>query len=109
VHYSDPVTRVRETVEVVRALLRDGIVSYRGKTITIEKFDLWFKITSRYLLQARDGAVATTGESFREMISSTEARDSQILNDNMGRVFIKIRPKRIRAWDFSKAPIGWMD
>jgi hypothetical protein len=65
-------------------------------------------ITSRYLLQARDGAVGTTGESFREMISSTAARDSQIVNDNMGRVFIKIRPKRIRAWDFSKAPIGWM-
>jgi hypothetical protein len=59
-------------------------------------------------LQARDGAVGTTGESFREMISSTEARDSQIVNDNMGRIFIKIRPRRIRAWDFSKAPIGWM-
>jgi 5,10-methylenetetrahydromethanopterin reductase len=43
VHYSDPVTHVRETVEVVRTLLRDGVVSYRGKAITIEKFDLWFK------------------------------------------------------------------
>ena len=43
VHYRDPVTRVRETVEVVRMLLRDGVVSYRGKTITIERFDLWFK------------------------------------------------------------------
>ncbi len=43
IHYSDPVTRVRETVEVVRALLRDGAVSYHGKTITIEKFDLWFR------------------------------------------------------------------
>lgn len=43
VHYSDPVTRVRETVEVVRTLLRDGVVSYSGKTITIEKFDLWLK------------------------------------------------------------------
>ncbi len=43
VHYSDPVTRVRETVEVVRALLRDGTVSFRGRAITIERFDLWFK------------------------------------------------------------------
>ena len=43
VHYTEPVTRVRETVEVVRALLRDGAVSYHGKTITIEHFDLWFK------------------------------------------------------------------
>jgi hypothetical protein len=66
-------------------------------------------ITSRYLLHARDGAVGTTGESFREMISSTAARTSQIVSDNTGRVFIKIRPKRIRAWDFCKAPIGWLD
>ena len=43
IHYTEPVTRVRETVEVVRALLRDGAVSFRGKTITIEHFDLWFK------------------------------------------------------------------
>lgn len=43
IQYSDPVTRVRETVEVVRALLRDGAVSYHGKTITIEKFELWFR------------------------------------------------------------------
>ncbi|MGH7988322.1 MAG: LLM class flavin-dependent oxidoreductase, partial [Candidatus Binataceae bacterium] len=43
VHYADPVARVRETVEVIRALLRDGVISYRGKTITIEKFELWFK------------------------------------------------------------------
>lgn len=43
IHYGDPMTRVRETVEVVRALLRDGAVSYHGKTITIERFELWFK------------------------------------------------------------------
>ncbi len=40
VHYADPVTRVRETVEVVRTLLRDGVTSYHGKTIAIERFDL---------------------------------------------------------------------
>jgi alkanesulfonate monooxygenase SsuD/methylene tetrahydromethanopterin reductase-like flavin-dependent oxidoreductase (luciferase family) len=43
VRYSDPLIRVHETVEIVRALLRDGAVSYHGKTITIEKFDLWFR------------------------------------------------------------------
>lgn len=43
VRYTEPVTRVRETVEVVRALLREGAVSFHGKTITIERFDLWFK------------------------------------------------------------------
>src|SRR5256885_7694453 len=40
--YAKPLTRTRETVEVVRALLRDGRVEYRGETIRIEGFDLWF-------------------------------------------------------------------
>jgi probable F420-dependent oxidoreductase len=40
--YSKPLTRTRETVEVIRALLRDGRVAYRGDTIRIEGFDLWF-------------------------------------------------------------------
>lgn len=65
-------------------------------------------ITSRYLLLARDGALGTTGESFIEMITSAEGRESQLVKDNTDRVFVKIRPKRIRAWDFSKAPIGRM-
>ena len=83
-----------------------GAGPWRGEYLPEQAVGL---ITSRYLLQARDGVVGTTGESFREMISSTEARGSQIVSDNMGRVFIKIRPKQIRAWDFSKAPIGWLD
>jgi hypothetical protein len=24
-------------------------------------------------------------------------------------IYLKIRPRLIRAWDFSKAPIGWLD
>ena len=40
--YGKPITRVRETVEVVRRLLRDGRVSYRGETVGIERYDLWF-------------------------------------------------------------------
>ncbi len=40
--YGKPVTRVRETVEIVRQLLRDGRVSYRGETVSIERYDLWF-------------------------------------------------------------------
>ena len=41
--YAKPVTRVRETAEVVRRLLRDGRVSYQGETITIENYELWFQ------------------------------------------------------------------
>jgi probable F420-dependent oxidoreductase len=42
VTYAKPLTRTRETVAVIRALLRDGRVAYRGDTIRIDGFDLWF-------------------------------------------------------------------
>ena len=35
-------TRLRESVEIIRELLREGQVSYEGETIRIENFDLWF-------------------------------------------------------------------
>lgn len=41
--YARPIDRVRETVEVVRGLLRDGAVAYRGQVIDIARFDLWFR------------------------------------------------------------------
>ncbi len=42
VPYGKPLTRVREFVAVIRALLRDGHVCYQGETVGIEGFDLWF-------------------------------------------------------------------
>jgi len=42
VPYGKPLTRVRESVAVIRALLRGGRVSYAGETVRIEGFDLWF-------------------------------------------------------------------
>jgi probable F420-dependent oxidoreductase len=42
VTYAKPLTRVRETVTVVRDLLRTGRASLAGETTRIEKFDLWF-------------------------------------------------------------------
>jgi probable F420-dependent oxidoreductase len=44
--YSKPLTRTRETVAIVRALLRDGVVHFEGETIRIESFDLSY--TPRY-------------------------------------------------------------
>lgn len=41
--YGKPVQRMRETVEVIRTLLRDGQVSYQGQEVAIENFDLWFE------------------------------------------------------------------
>src|SRR6185437_6362445 len=43
VPYGKPLTRTRETVELIRALLRDGKASYAGQTIQIDNFELWFK------------------------------------------------------------------
>ena len=40
--YGKPLTRVRETVDIIRELLREGRVRYEGETVRIEGFDLWF-------------------------------------------------------------------
>jgi probable F420-dependent oxidoreductase len=40
--FERPIERLRETVDVVRALLRDGTVSHVGPAVTIERFDFWF-------------------------------------------------------------------
>src|SRR5438045_1071458 len=42
VTYSKPLTRTRETVAVIRGLLRDGTVQFPGETVKIGNFDLWF-------------------------------------------------------------------
>ncbi len=41
--YVEPLQRLLETVDIVRALLRDGVASYQGKVINIEQFDFWFE------------------------------------------------------------------
>jgi alkanesulfonate monooxygenase SsuD/methylene tetrahydromethanopterin reductase-like flavin-dependent oxidoreductase (luciferase family) len=42
VPYAKPLTRVRETVDVIRQLAQVGRVSFHGETIRVENFDLWF-------------------------------------------------------------------
>ena len=43
VEYRKPLARVRDTVAVVRTLLRDGEVRHAGETVRIQRFDLWFR------------------------------------------------------------------
>ena len=43
VPYGKPLTRTRESVEIIRTLLREGEVCYEGETVRIENFDLWFE------------------------------------------------------------------
>src|SRR6201995_5139159 len=40
--YTKPLTRTRETVAVVRDLIREGRVHFQGETIQIDNFDLWY-------------------------------------------------------------------
>ena len=41
--YSHPIDHLRDTVEIVRTLLRQGTVSYSGSAVNIDRFDLWFQ------------------------------------------------------------------
>ena len=43
VEYARPLDRVRDTVAIVRTLLREHDVSHAGETVRIERFDLWFR------------------------------------------------------------------
>jgi alkanesulfonate monooxygenase SsuD/methylene tetrahydromethanopterin reductase-like flavin-dependent oxidoreductase (luciferase family) len=40
--FVQPTQRLRETMDVVRELLRDGVVSYAGAVVDVKRFDLWF-------------------------------------------------------------------
>ncbi|MDA0230746.1 MAG: LLM class flavin-dependent oxidoreductase [Proteobacteria bacterium] len=40
--YTKPLTRVRETAELVRELLAEGNAHYHGQTVKCENFELWF-------------------------------------------------------------------
>ncbi len=41
--FGQPIAHVRECVEIVRTLLREDRVSFKGEVYDIEGFDLWFK------------------------------------------------------------------
>ena len=43
VEYARPLERVRDTVAIVRTLLREHDVSHAGETVRIERFNLWFR------------------------------------------------------------------
>ena len=43
VPFTRPTDRLRDTVEIVRALSREGVVAHAGRVLSIERFDLWFQ------------------------------------------------------------------
>jgi 5,10-methylenetetrahydromethanopterin reductase len=101
VAYGKPLTRVRETVAVVRALLRDGNVSYDGETVRIAGFDLWFAPRRRSLPiyvsavfpkmlslcgEIADGVILTrsslaTGAAIRQPLAEGAARTGRDIDD----------------------------
>ena len=42
--YDKPISRLREYIEIIRSLLRDGGVSHHGPILDIDRFDLWFPV-----------------------------------------------------------------
>lgn len=64
--YSKPLTRTRETVGIVRDLIREGRVGFQGKTIRINNFDLWYTPRHRnipiYLSAVFQKGIALCGE-----------------------------------------------
>jgi probable F420-dependent oxidoreductase len=64
--YSKPLTRTRETVAIVRELIREGRVSFKGDTIRIENFDLSYTPRHRdiplYLSAVFQKGIALCGE-----------------------------------------------
>jgi alkanesulfonate monooxygenase SsuD/methylene tetrahydromethanopterin reductase-like flavin-dependent oxidoreductase (luciferase family) len=66
VAYGKPLTRTRETVQIVRELIREGRVHFEGETIRIENFDLWYEPRHRnvpvYLSAVFAKGIALCGE-----------------------------------------------
>jgi 5,10-methylenetetrahydromethanopterin reductase len=64
--YSKPLTRTRETVAIVRDLIRNGRVTFKGDTIRIEDFDLSYTPRHRdipvYLSAVFQKGIALCGE-----------------------------------------------
>ena len=64
--FTKPIARLRETVDVVRKLLKDSRVSYQGEVINIQDFDLWFQPVRHeipvYVAAVRPRMLEITGE-----------------------------------------------
>jgi len=80
--YGKPLTRIRETVAIVRALIRDGRVRFEGETVRIENFDLWYTPRRRdvpvYLAAVFARGVALAGEIADGIILTRSTLDTAV-------------------------------
>lgn len=81
--YGKPLTRTRETVSVVRELIREGRVQFEGDTIRIENFDLWYAPRHRtvpvYLSAVFRKGIALCGEVADGVILTRSTLDTAAL------------------------------
>lgn len=91
--YGKPLTRLRETVAIVRGLLRDGQVRFQGETIRIENFDLW------YAPRHRDVPVYLSGVFAKGIALAGEIGDGLILTRSTLRTAASVRAQLSRKID----------
>ena len=66
IKYAKPITRLRETILIIRQLLASGATQFDGETVKIENFDLWFQprrtVLPIYAAAVRPKMMAVCGE-----------------------------------------------
>ena len=64
--FNRPIERMRECTDIVRGILRDSDIRYRGEVYNIERFDLWFEPVRRrmpiYFAAVRPRMLEISGE-----------------------------------------------
>ena len=111
--YSKPLTRTRETVAIVRELIREGRASFHGETIRIENFDLW------YMPRHRDVPVYLSAVFQKGIELCGEVADGIILTRSTLRTAARVRthladgarnagrdPNRIEVTSLLPASVG---
>jgi alkanesulfonate monooxygenase SsuD/methylene tetrahydromethanopterin reductase-like flavin-dependent oxidoreductase (luciferase family) len=91
VAYGRPLTRTRETVGIVRELIREGRVRFEGETIRIENFDLW------YAPQHRDVPVYLSAVFAKGVSLCGEIADGIILVSRTLRTSALVRAQLVEA------------
>jgi hypothetical protein len=62
------------------------------------------RITQRYNQQGHEGSVGFTFDDLVAQIEEDAAQGGDAAAQDGGRLVVKIKPRRLRSWDFSKAP-----
>lgn len=63
-------------------------------------------IARRYGLWRADGSVGVTFEDLYEDVQEAGRQGATLARENEGRIIVKVRPRRVRSWDFSRAPFA---